>query len=122
MSKTVLEVHRARVNALIKGDLEVLDQCVAGDLTFISPHGTVLTKAMVFDKIRNGKMKIERMDVDDIIVREFDSTAIITYKAVTTYTDDEILVNGTVRSTTVYLFLDNRWQLIAAQQSKLSDI
>ena len=44
----------------------------------------------------------------------------ITYRSVTSYTDDKVLVDGTVRSTTVYLFRDGRWQLIAAQQSLIT--
>ena len=44
----------------------------------------------------------------------------ITYRSVTSYTDDKVLVDGAVRSTTVYLFRDGRWQLIAAQQSLIT--
>ncbi|MDP6893156.1 MAG: nuclear transport factor 2 family protein, partial [Verrucomicrobiota bacterium] len=68
MTSEVLDVHETRVRALIDGDLETLDQIVADDLTFTTPHGTVLTKRMVFDSVRSGEMKVTRMDVDELVV------------------------------------------------------
>jgi len=120
LTQTVLEVHDARVRALVESDLDTLNSCVAEDLTFITPHGTILTKAMVFDSIRSGRMRIERMEVDDLVVREYGDTAILTYRSVTTYTDNGILVDGIVRSTTIYLYRGGHWKLTAAQQSLIS--
>ena len=121
MSSEVLEVHKARVRALVEADLETLDQIVADDLTFTTPHGTVLTKPMVFDSVRSGKMNVARMDVEDVVVREFGDMAILTYRTDTTYTDNDTLVDGSVRSTTVYLRRDGTWKLVAAQQSMIKE-
>ncbi|MAI59103.1 MAG: hypothetical protein CML56_09050 [Rhodobacteraceae bacterium] len=116
VTTSVLKVHEDRVQALVEGDLNTLDRCVSDDLTFTTPHGTLLTKAMVFDSIRSGRMDVKRMQVDDLVLREYGDTAVITYRALTSYTDGEALVDGIVCSTTIYLFRDNCWQLIAAQQ------
>ena len=121
MSSEVLEVHKARVRALIEADLETLDQIVADDLTFTTPHGTVLTKQMVFDSLRSGKMNVACMDVEDVVVREYGDMAILTYRTDTRYTDNDTLVDGSVRSTTVYLRLDGSWKLVAAQQSMIKE-
>ncbi len=121
MNSEVLDVHKARVRALVEADLETLDQIVADDLTFTTPHGTVLTKPMVFDSVRSGKMNVSRMDVFDLVVREYGNTAILTYRTETTYTDNEVLVDGSVRSTTVYLRRNSKWKLVAAQQSMIKD-
>ena len=120
MIKNVLDVHERRVQALVEGDLATLDLCLSDDLVFTTPHGTLLTKAMVFDSIRSGKMNVKRMQVDDLHLGEYGDTAVITYRSVTSYTDGKVLVDGTVRSTTVYLFRDGRWQLIVAQQSLIA--
>tara|TARA_B100001113_G_scaffold3961_2_gene3451 strand:+ start:3463 stop:3828 length:366 start_codon:yes stop_codon:yes gene_type:complete len=117
MTSEVLDVHETRVRALIDGDLETLDQIVADDLTFTTPHGTVLTKRMVFDSVRSGEMKVTRMDVDELVVREYGNTAIVTYRTDTTYTDGNVLVDGSVRSTTVYLRRNGFWKLVTAQQT-----
>ena len=75
---------------------------------------------MVFGGIKGGKMNVKRMQVDDLHLSEYGDTAVITYRSVTSYTDDKVLVDGTVRSTTVYLFRDGRWQLIAVQQGLIT--
>lgn len=121
MSTDVRAVHEARVQALVNGDLETLDRCVADDLAFTTPHGTVLTKSLVFESIRNGQMKVVAMEVDDLKVCEYGGTAILTYRAATTYTDNGVVVDGTVRSTTIYLKRDERWKLVAAHQSLIRD-
>ncbi len=72
---------------------------------------------MVFGSVRSGRMKVGRMDVDDVVVRELGDAGIVTYRAVTTYTDDGVTVNGTVRSTTIYPRRDGLWKLTAAHQS-----
>ena len=121
MKSKVLDVHKKRVKALIDGDLETLDQIVSDDLIFTTPHGTIMTKSMVFESVRNGKMNVTRMDVYDLVVREYGNTAILTYLTNTTYADNDVLVNGSVRSTTVYLRRNGIWKLVAAQQSLIND-
>ena len=55
MDDDLKAVHEARIRALVTGDLDTLDRCVADDLTYISPHGRVLSKQDVFDSIRPEK-------------------------------------------------------------------
>lgn len=117
--ENLLQVHEGRILALLEGDLQSLDRCVSDDLIFTTPHGTLLTKTDVFDKIKNGTMDVKHMQVDDLCLRQNGDTAVITYRCETAYTDNNMMVDGTVRSTTVYIFRDNRWQLIAAHQSNL---
>ena len=64
-------------------------------------------------------MNVSRMDVYDLVVREYDNMAILTYRTETTYTDNDVLVDGSVRSTTVYLRRNDTWKLVAAQQSMI---
>ena len=84
-----------------------------------SSMSKIMTIYYVFNKIKNGTMDVKHMQVDDLCLRQNGDTAVITYRCETAYTDNKIMVDGTVRSTTVYIFRDNRWQLIAAHQSNL---
>ncbi len=119
MIENLLKVHEDRVSALIEGDLKSLDRCVSDDLVFTTPYGTLLTKTDIFDKIKDGKMVVNHMQIDDLQIRQNGDTAIITYRCETAYTDNNVMVDGIVRSTTVYVHRDNRWQLIAAHQSTM---
>ena len=112
-----MQIHEERVLALVEGDLKSLDRCVSDDLIFTQPLGALLTKTNVFDKIKDRKMNVKHMLVDDLCLRQNGDTAIINYCCETAYTDDNVMVDGTFRSTTVYAYRNNRWQLIAAHKS-----
>ena len=120
--ENLIQVHEQRILALLEGDLQSLGRCVSDDLIFTTPHGNLLTKTDVFDKIKNGEMDVRHMRVNDLYLRKNGDTAVITYRCETAYTDNNVMVDGTVRSTTVYIFRDNRWQLIAAHQSTLGTL
>ena len=117
--ENLLQVHQGRILALLEGDLQSLERCVSDDLIFTTPHGNLLTKTDIFNKIKDGKMDLKQMQVDDLCLRQNGDTAVITYRCETAYTDNNVMVDGTVRFTTVYIFRDNRWRLIAAHQSNL---
>ena len=122
MIENLLQVHEDRVLALVEGDLKSLNRCVSDDLVFTTPHGTLLTKNDIFDRIKDGRMDVKYMQVDDLRIHQNGDTAVITYRCETAYTDNNVMVDGTVRSTTVYVYRDNRWQLIAAHQSTLESL
>ena len=53
--ENLIQVHEQRILALLEGDLQSLDRCVSDDLIFTTPHGNLLTKTDVFDKIKMEK-------------------------------------------------------------------
>ena len=120
MDDDLKEVHEARLRALVTGDLETLDRCVADDLTYISPHGRVLGKQEVFDNIRQGKMAVQSMEVTNFEANQFGDSAILTYQAYTRFNDGETIVDGNVRGTNVYLRRQGLWQLYLAQQTSIT--
>ena len=120
MNDELRKTHEARIAALLAGDIDELDKYVADDLTYTSPHGKVMSKPQVFESFRSGAMRIERMEIDDLAVREHGDTAIMTYRALTTFTDHGVAVDGAVRSTAIYLRRDGAWKLAAQQQTSIA--
>ena len=120
MDDDLKAVHEDRIRALVAGDLDTLDRCVANDLTYISPHGRVLSKKEVFNRIRQGKMTIQSMEVTDFKGNQFGDSAIFTYQAYTKFIDDGTIVDGNVRGTNVYLRRQGLWQLYLAQQTSIT--
>lgn len=120
MNDDLRNVHEARIAALLAGDLGELDKYVADDLTYTSPHGKIMSKAEVFANFRSGAMKMQRMEVDDLAVREHGDAAIMTYRALTTFVDNGAVIDGTVRSTAIYLHREGSWKLAAQQQTSIA--
>ena len=67
-------------------------------------------------------MNVKHMLVDDLCLRQNGDTAVINYRCETASTDNNVMVDGTVRSTTVYVYRDNCWQLIATYKSALGTL
>ncbi len=109
----VLDAQRTRVQALVDCDLETLDRYVADDLVYVSPLGKVQGKAEVLESFRSGTVKVERLDYDDVSVRLYGDTAIVGYRAITRMLDHGDLIEGTTRSTAVYLRREGQWQLVS---------
>ena len=68
MDDELKEVHEARIRALVAGDLETLDRCVAEDLTYKSPHGRVLGKQDVLNF--NTLIKVKHNGKNHIMPKE----------------------------------------------------
>lgn len=117
--EALLEIHHARLAALLAGDLETLDRYVSDDLIYTSPDGQTQTKQQVFEGFRSGKSKVEKMDTDDTEVRLFTNAAVITYRATSKMSDGIRDTNGLIRSTATYINGSLGWQLVSQHQSRI---
>ena len=121
MDAGLQKAHEGRIAALLSGDLEALDNYVDDDLTYTSPHGRLMTKSEVFDSFRSGVMKVETMEISDLLSRQYGDTAILTYRAHTVIHDHGAVTSGNVRSTAVYLRRNENWKLVAQQQTAIAE-
>jgi hypothetical protein len=58
-----------------------LSRVWADDLTFTNPLGVVQTKAERLAEIRSGGRKLDAVDIDDIQVRVYGETAVVTSRS-----------------------------------------
>ena len=115
----LLETHRARLAALLAGDLESLDRYVSDDLIYTSPQGRTQTKQEVFEGFRSGTAKVERMDPHGTEVRLYRNAAVVTYAATTKMRDGNNQTTGSIRSTATYIKETSGWQLVSQHQSRV---
>jgi ketosteroid isomerase-like protein len=79
-----LEQQFART--LSSGDAESLDRLVSDDWIIIGPEGRVINKSTFLDVVKSGTLTHSTMDFDEMRVRVYGETAIVTARAVTTGT------------------------------------
>ena len=108
----VADVNRARIAALVAGDIDTLERYVGEDMQYVSVAGVVQTKAQVFAGFRSGDVRLERQDPGDLDVRVYGDTAIAGYRADSVTLDRGKRIEGTTRCTSVYVRRDGRWQLV----------
>lgn len=112
----LIEVHHARIDALVAGDLEGLEKIVGEDLVFVNANGRVLSRPQIFAAFEAGSMAVQRIESSDINVRLYGETAILAYRALTTVQDGENLIDGVTQNTCVFVHRDGRWQMVSQHQ------
>ena len=101
---------RVASQAIVKNDAEAVGRFLADDWIIIDPDGGIIDKARFLAVIRSGSLTHEMMESDDIRVRIYGNTAIVT--ALTTskgkfsgkgFTTQE-------RATDVFVQQNGQWQ------------
>jgi hypothetical protein len=116
---SLIAAHKARLQALIAGDVDALARVVGEDMRFIAPDGTEITRPDVVASLQNGTLRIDKMDCYDISTRLYGDTGILLYSAQSHTSDGDAVFEGRVRCTTVYVWRSKAWQMVSQHQSRL---
>jgi len=108
------------VQAYPKRESAVLDRILADDLTVINPDGSTGDKAGEIGGLRSGKLKLESVINDEIKVRVFGETAVVTGRATIRGQIDEQDIHDQNRYTSVFVKRRGRWQVIALHLTRVA--
>lgn len=109
----------ARFEAIVRGDVAALDQILSDDLSYTHATGVFETKAEFLGKMKSGQLKYEAFAPEDIRVRVYGTTGVVTGVArVKVHVKGEPL-SFRLRFTDVYVKKDNRWEMVAWQATRL---
>src|SRR6516165_3931343 len=67
--------------ALVKADLAFLERVLHEDYTHYRPRGTVENRAQYLENRKTGRVHFESLVADDVKVRFYGDTAIVTYRS-----------------------------------------
>lgn len=73
----ILSCEEQLVQAMRDGDIRRLDQLIDDDLLFTSHLGYLVTKQQDLDAYSSGALKMEKVSVLDVHVREHHDTAVV---------------------------------------------
>lgn len=121
-SKAELEVRKVqsdRLKALAMSDISKLDQIVGNDLIYISPVGKVQTKADIVNDLKTGALKVSSIEPVEMTVRVYGNTAVVNYMTVSKFVDNGKNYDNQIRSTSVYVKRQGRWQLVSQQMTRV---
>jgi len=112
MEKEVLKVEEEFGQAMIKNDADKIGTFLADDWIIIGPDGGIIDKVRFLSVIRSGALTHEAMDSQDVRVRVYGTTTIVT--ALTSskakYMGQEFSTRE--RATDVFVKLDGKWQCV----------
>ncbi|MFN0086181.1 MAG: nuclear transport factor 2 family protein [Blastocatellia bacterium] len=118
VEQAVLKLEQQWVDALVKADAGALESLYHEELVYTHSSGSVDTKASYIESIRSGKSKYESIERDDIRVRLYGDTAIVTCHSV-------IKVNkNTINARYIHVYVKQKgpkggWRMVAHQTTRL---
>ncbi len=107
--------------AIISNNVGAMDHLLADDYIGISANGTVETKAQALALRKAGTVKITQLDLNDLKVRVYGDTAVVTSKAELAGTNGQSDISGNYRYTRVYNKRLGQWKIISFEASRMHD-
>ena len=105
--------------ALTRNDTAPLDRIYADSYTLVNESGELTTKAPRIAAIKSGELKYESVVFDEVDVRLYGDTAVATYRVTSKGQLKGQAFGGQFRATSTYVKLKGRWQLVAAQVTRI---
>ena len=119
MEEELLRIENAFADAIVKNDLEALGRLVADDWVIIDPNGEVVDRTRFFKVIESGALMHEVMESEDLRVRVYGDSAVVT--ALTRATGKFMAQEFSTRerATDVFVRRDERWQCVLTHLTRM---
>ena len=116
--RLILELERQGREATLKNDLEANDRLLADNWLNVNPDGSVTTKAQLLELLKAGTFKIRSIENEDVLVRTYGATAIVTGLSTTKRAGQNgETISRQVRFTRVYTKTHGRWRVVSAHNT-----
>ena len=117
--QAVIKVLREWLGALARNDLAAVERIVADDYVITASPGVVLNKDQDLAPLRSGDTKFDSASAEDVNVRVFGSTAIVTGIAAFSVPIRGKAFDLRERFTDVYVKRKGRWQPVSSHTTPL---
>jgi ketosteroid isomerase-like protein len=111
----IKKLEEMRNQAVVHGDVALLDRLTADDYTFITLKGELRTKAEILKGFASGSFHYESREISDLKVRVYGDTAIVTGRSVQEGMENGSDYSGDYRFTRVYVRQKGAWVTVALQ-------
>jgi ketosteroid isomerase-like protein len=118
VAATIGQLERDWVTAIAKKDAPALDRLLAEDFVGTSPTAHTYTRTNAIDDIKNGKYVVDAMDLDEISVNVYGTTAVsfTSQEEKSHYAGTD--TSGHYHFTDVWVKRDGRWQVVASHGTR----
>ena len=117
--QALADVEQAWATAVKQRDVEKIDRLQAEEFVFTDPAGRTWTKARSLDSIRSGDLEIDSFELNDVQVKIYGETAVVTFAITWNGNFRGNDISGPQRMTDVFVKRDGRWQCVASQATRI---
>ena len=118
--KELIELENRFNEALVRGDIAVIEEIEANDLIFTDAAGVVTSKADEIKSLKSGEVKFESIKMTDTRVQDLGTLGIVTGTLMEKAAYKNIDISGTYRFTDVWAKRNGRWEHVAGQETLVS--
>lgn len=119
--REVLQANEAYDAAIVSRDVDAYQKIVADEFIFTDFKGAVFNKSQEIEKIKTRKIKFISGKSDDVRVRIYGKTAVVTGRFRAEIIGDGKNYSFAERYTAVFVKQSGHWQLIAEQSTEISE-
>lgn len=105
--------------AMIKSDVEKLDELIDESLVFVAPNGAVITKEMDLGGHKSRIQKITELLPSEQTMQLHDDCIVVTVKMDLTGTYNDISISGKYRYIRVWSKFNDTWKVIAGSVTQI---
>jgi len=115
MEEEILRVEQAFNDAIARNDLEAIGRFVSSDWIIINADGGIIDKARFFEVIKSGALTHEVMEFDDIRIRVYGDSAVLSALTRTKgkFMGQEFTTEE--RSTDFFVRVGGQWRCVLTQ-------
>ena len=115
------QVEKKWDTAIVARDIPVLDDILNDDFQFIDSAGNVHSKAEILEGIKSSKATTEPFETEDVQVRVYGTTAILTGRFTQRVIYEGKTYTGQFRYTDVYVKREGSWRAVSAHASRIPE-
>ena len=120
MQEEVLKLENEFAQAVVKNDPEAIGRFLADDWIIIEPDGGIIDRARFLEVIKSGALTHDLMESDDINIRVYGNTAIVTGLTTSKGKFMEQVFTTRERVTDVFVNENGRWQCVFSQLTRFT--
>jgi len=111
----LMRTEQSLLDSLLKGDSAPFKTVMADSFVFIAPDGSMQKRAEWLKDLDSGNLKMASSVNDDMVVRLYGDTAVVTYRSTDkgTYKGNDI--SGKYRWTDVFVKQRGQWRIVSTQ-------
>jgi ketosteroid isomerase-like protein len=117
---TLVQIEHDWGNALLKANVAAWSRYLGDDWVLTYSDGTLVTKPMALADLKEGALRIESFQLDDVKVRVYGDAAVVTGLITEKSKFRDKDTSGVRRFTDVFVKRDGRWQAVASHESEVS--